>query len=506
MKTTKLASLSVTLVAAMMVFPSCGDEGATSSPDSRPVIDSRLPDARPDRSGNVDAGPDAAVAPDLAPDRSTTLDATGDTATWPPDLGPDTVALPPDRGLDTVAWPPDLGPDTVAWPPDLGPDTVAWPPDFGSDPVAWPPDFGPLPDMRQVDQGVTSPCPQTPMFAGWQPRITHNGKHFAVCFRKQVGGKTQVHVALLDGNMTLLTPPGVVDVQDNGTKNSQEQRIAAGPAGQLAVVFTEVSLPHAMVFQRLSARGALLGKNRAFSTQYSQPDIAYNRDDNEYGVFWRGGFTRFDAATGAQVGGTVTNTIRAAPVAVYNPKDKRYAVLHASYSGDALYLTTHTAAGAVMSSSTVYTPNAGYRLDTNNGTWSQTLAYNTVNNEYGAAFRLKPTSGGSLYTASMEFLQISAAGKVLKQTTQAAQSSYGLLEPTLAWNGKDNYAMVWSHRGTNTVVRAVRFDRAGTVTSAATTVSCPPGPALYPAVAFDGTRWAVVWHGTSGMVASYWNP
>lgn len=175
--------------------------------------------------------------------------------------------------------------------------------------------------------------------------------------------------------------------------------------------------------------------------------MAYNPGDNEYAVIWTKGIARINASTGALVGGVVPLGITGAPAAVFNTQSKRYAVLHSSGNGKYLHFALRDTAGKGVGSSTVYFSPTGYQVDTNGGNNPAALAYNNVNNEYGVAFRRKPTAGGTLYTAAHLFLQVNLNGAVLSKQVVVPQTELGLREPTLRWGGLA-WGMAWTLRST----------------------------------------------------------
>jgi len=329
---------------------------------------------------------------------------------------------------------------------------------------------------------------------GYFPQVVWNNQRFAVTYRKFVGGKLQVHLAFLDNNtLKMVTPPGEVDLQETNNANSQDNRVVVGPGGQLGVVWASVgtgSQPTTLVFQRVSPAGIKLGKNLTLTTNKISPTIAYNTVDNEYAVVWSGGFTRVSAATGAMVGGVVPFGVAGDPAMVYNTKDKRYAILHGASSGNNLYFAFRDAAGKHVNSSTVYISAPAFKVDTDGGF---ALAYNATHNEYGVAFRLKPASGGTLYTASLVFMQVNVNGYAPIKATVVSQTEIGLREPALQWNG-GAWGLAYTLRGAHKT-QALQLSRKGVPVSKTVTMSCPTSATMYyPALAWNGARWAVLWN------------
>ena len=479
----------VLLLVAVVPGSGCMRLGYEPGADSGPGKDQGQADARRD----VPLADKAPLVPDLKwkiPDKKQPLIA---------DKAP-----PP---LDKVLPPPDILPLPDILPPL--PDFLPPLPDFKPPP---PPDiYLPAPDMKPppLDSGPPPTCPTSPTASGWSPRVVWKGQQFAMTYRKTVGGKSQVHLSFLDNKMKMVTPPGEIDVQEVGSANSQGNQLAVGPGGQLGLVWTQVhsGQPTSLVFQRVSPAGVKLGKNLTLVTGKLAPSIAYNTVDQEYAVVWAGGFTRISATTGAMVGGVVPFGISGAPAMVYNTKDKRYAILHANISGANLFFAFRDPSGKHVGSSTVYTATAAYKVDNNGSNNPSTLAYNATHNEYGVAFRLRPKSGGTVYTASVEFLQVNTNGYATSKVTAVNLTELGLKEPALQWNGT-TWGMAFTLVGPKQT-RLQHLNRKGIPVTPMDTMSCTTSVTrMYPDLAWNGSRWGLVWNELSGLsvMARYWIP
>ncbi len=225
-------------------------------------------------------------------------------------------------------------------------------------------------------------------------------------------------------------------------------------------------------------------------------------------MVWGGGFTRINAVSGATVGGAVPFGVYTAASMVYNTQDKRYAVAHAHSTGSALYFAFLDASGKSVGSSTVYTATTGYKISNNGGNEAMALGYSPTHNEYGVAFRLKPTSGGTGYTASILFLQVNKNGWAPSKVTAVSQAELGLLEPLLQWNGYA-WGLTFTYHAPKMSTRVMQLSRTGMPVSKTVTVNCPAtAQRIYPDLAWNGSRWAVLWNEgkQQHVFAGFWKP
>lgn len=355
-------------------------------------------------------------------------------------------------------------------------------------------------DKLAADRGpMLPPCPAAPLLAGWRPRLAWNGTQFGLLHHASVNNILQTHLALLAADLAKTST--AVDVQDDAAANSQDGHLVAGPAGAFGAVWTRVPQTPgtSLTFARLSTNGAL-GANLTVAGHW--PAIAFNAASSTYAVVEADSLTPVSAGTGAAQP-AVAIPAAGAPAAVWNAKSSELAIARSDTGGTTITLTR---VSATLATATIYTPPAGAVVDANSGNAPVALAWNSDDNEYGVSFRLRPTQGGTIYTATLVFVQVSATGLPLKSVVVQPQGEYGLLVPALAWGG-GRYAAAWTD-STLKAVRVVALDRAGAPLTPVENASCAgTTDHRYPSLAWSSTRFGLAWNqGGSSIYASWFRP
>lgn len=375
---------------------------------------------------------------------------------------PEASAMDADQPLDAGAEPDAAEPDAAE--PDAG-SVDAGPPDAGSaDASVVVPDGGAGPPDAS---SVGCPTPQ-PISEGYNPGLAWDGQRYGFSFRRTIGVQ-HTHVALLDPQANLQTPPGEVDLQTE-PMHSQDNWIAAGD-GQFAVVWSTLS---GISFQIVDLLGNRVGPLTHLASSPFGASVAWNPVDREWGVAYRGALLRFDRQ-GAQRGPANMASVDATPELVFNATDRLWALSTYDYAQSRVDLELHSPTGALLSSHTVWTATAGTMLDGNVGNERVRMTWNPTRNEYALVAREIPLNGSSVSPMRFIFVRIAASGTVLSSRELLPIGNYGYHEPFIGPDG-DDYLLAYTISAPRHSLFALRVDHDGQPLAG---MECPAGDWVY---------------------------
>ncbi len=394
-------------------------------------LDGGAEDAEPAEVGALDAA---------APDAVETLD--GDAGALDGDAGaPDAPELDAAEADATEA---DAG-----W-PDAG-----WPDAGASD--AGPPDAS----------TVGCPAPR-PLAQGYNPGLAWDGQRYGFSFRRTIGVQHS-HVAFLDPQANLQTPPGEIDLQTEPI-HSQDNWIAAGDA-QFGVVWSTLS---GISFQIVDLQGTRVGPlNHLASSPYGA-SVAWNSVDREWGVAYLGELLRYNRQ-GVMVGAPSLASAHGTPELVFNVTDQRWALSTYDFAQSRVELELHDRSGAMVNRYTVWTATAGKMLDGNAGNQRVRLAWSPAHNEYALVVREIPQNGSSVSPMRFVFVRVAANGSVLSTRELLPTGNYGYNEPFIGPDG-DDYLLAYTTSAPRHSLFALRVDRDGQPLSG---MECPASDWVY---------------------------
>ena len=318
-------------------------------------------------------------------------------------------------------------------------------------------------------------------------------------WRRTIAGRQQTVFGLLDPAGNLVTPPGPVDITDANNQNVQDVSLV-WTGNEFAAAWWLPTV--GAVFQRIDRSGRRIGNNVVIGGA-GQPSLAYNPRDREFVVAWRGSLQRLDAS-GRLIGAPLRNASSGRASIAWSAPLGQY--VHLSVAGPILEHRLFDAAGQEISMRPLYMPPMGFRIDDNAGNTLLPMVYNHADHELAVAFRLKPSTGGTLYDASIHLLVFEPAGMQLALREVAPQAPRGLLEPGLVWSGA-GYGVAWTGHINPYPVTVLHTDRRGAPLSRVRDVACQRGNrSIYPTLAFNGASYIAMWNMPWRVFSTVWTP